>query len=359
MNFLSIDQHISVSADIRNIFNNLGHTVREISLSGHASVIGRPVEFIPMLAGDGWCSTIHDRKFKEFHDTYKDLLNQFDGFICCYPPIFSMLYRYTNKPIIIQVPIRYECGADCNAELWKEFNDYLIEGVENGKIFLCANNLYDKKYIESFIKCEVNYIPSLCEYTGMSFNPVNEMYLYYSSFHVKDESGRMIKKHDAMRGGHAWQNIADYKGVFHYPYNISTMSIFEQYTANIPLFFPTKEYLIQLWSRGLQVLDQISWQQQVQNSVCKSLIPCNCGYDPNNFRSVECISHWLDYADFYNDNMRHIQYFSNNEQRDDLLSLSKNDLLDISLEMMKHNSIRKSVVYNEWSDLLNEVQKCQ
>jgi hypothetical protein len=357
MNFLSIDLHIAVNADIRNIFNQLGHTVEEISMGGHPSVIGRPAGNIPMLKGDNWCSTIQERKHEEFYNKYKEQFKKYDGFICCYPPIFSMLYKNFEKPIIIQIPIRYECGADNNPELWQEFNEYLRNGIDNGQIFISANNIYDQKYASGFINREVNYIPSLCSYTGMSYNPVNELFLYYSSFNVNDESGRMIKKHSAMSGGHAWQNIADYKGCIHYPYNVSTMSIFEQYTANIPLFFPSMRYLLEMWLSRTPILDQISWQQQQgERAKSFSLIPHNFKYDPNNFTDYDSVRYWLKYADYYCENMKCIQYFDSVEERDMILSFDQKALLDISEQMKEHNKEREYFIIKKWENVLRVIK---
>jgi hypothetical protein len=356
--FLSIDQHIAVSADIRNIFNYFGHTVHELSLSAHAGLLGRPVSNLQMLSGDAWCSTIHNRKFDEFYDLYKDRFHDYDGFICCYPPIFSMLYKKFNKPIIIQIPVRYECGADCNGDLWEEFNQYLRDGVDNGMIFLCANNRYDQKYAQELIEREIKWVPSLCEYTGMRYNPVNSQFLYYASFRIKDDSGRMIKKHDAMPGGHAWQNVGDYSGVFHYPYNVSTMSIAEQYMACIPLFFPTKRYLMKMWLENIRVLDQISWQQQRnEHAHTHTIIKNRFEYDPNNFRDFNCVSHWIDYADFYNNQlMKNINYFDSQDERNELLSMDRDKLIEISRKMRTENNIRRMVVYHVWTKILENIK---
>jgi hypothetical protein len=357
MNFLAIDQHISVCADIRYIFNNLGHTVREASLSGHAPVIGRPHANVPMLNANEWNSSITERKAKEFYDLYKDSFKNYDGFICCYPPIFSMLYKYFDKPIIIQIPIRYEYGADCDPVLWEEFNTYLREGVDSGKIILSANSIYDQKYTEGFLQRPVEHIPSLCEYTGMSYNPVYEQFLYFASFDVKDDSGRMLKKHNVLRAGHAWQTVADFKGCIHYPYQISTMSIFEQYTANIPMFFPTRRYLMELFLSKVPVLNQVSWQQCIQKGTSRSLINSPFEFDPNNFTDFNCMAHWLKYADYYSDDMKHIRYFDSVEERDAILGYSQNTLLGISDDMAVHNADRVENVYSKWNNVLTKIKK--
>lgn len=360
MNFLSIDQHIAVCSDIRYIFNQLGHTVHEVSLSGHANIIGKNQANIEMLSGDEWGVTIRERKFKEFADKYVSFFEKYDGFICCYPPIFSMLYKYIDKPIIIQIPIRYEYGAENNPELWYEFNEYLRDGIDKKKIFLSANSMYDKKYTELFLNRSIRHIPSLCEYTGTSYNPVNGLFLYYSCSKMKDPSGRMIKKHDALRAGHNWQCIGDFKGCIHFPYNISTMSTFEQYTANIPVFFPTKRLLLEMFENKEDVLSQISFLQQIPNMNQGTKIAYDFDFakipDPNNFNDIDSLKYWLDYSDFYYmkdaDSLEYIQLFNDLET---VLSLSKHQLIEISLAMKEHNKVRKEIIYNKWSKVLQQL----
>jgi len=348
MQFACIDQHISVVADLRSTFTRFGHTIKEYSLSGHSPVIGRPNAKIPMLMGDNWCNTIQTPE--KFYEAYKDEFNKFDAFICCYPPIFSMLYEKFNKPILIYIPIRYECGADNNPDLWRKFNSFL----QRDNVFLTANNLFDKKYTEGFINKEVEHIPSLCDYTGMTYNPTNEQFLYFAGFKINDESGRMILKHDALKAGHAWQSVADYKGCIHFPYNISVMSVFEQYTANIPLFFPSKRYLLELWLNKVPVLDQWSWHSS-NKQVPKSLIEHKHEQDPNNYADFNIVSNWLVYADYYSGVLPLIQYFDSKEEREAILGLSVKSLLNISEEMRAGNWLRKNKVYGQWARVLDRI----
>lgn len=352
MNFLSIDCHIATSADIRYIFNQLGHQVTEYSLSGHASVVGRPMANIPMLNHNNWCSTINNQLFDKFYMQYKDLFNKYDGFIIGYPPVFSWLYKYFDKPIIMQIPIRYELGVEHTASLWEQFNEYLRTGIDEGKIHISANSVYDKKYTEGFIQRPINYIPSLCQYTGMSYNPSHDLFLYYSSQDMHDIGGRMAKKHQVLRPGHSFQTVADFKGCIHYPYNISTMSIFEQYMANQPLFFPSQKYMMELWKEN-KVLSQISWRQQQPSLPANSLIANNHTLDPNNYKDELTVRDWLNYADFYEnempDRMKEIMWFDDEEE---IFSLSQQQLLDISEQMKISNKERIKIVYEKWSKVL-------
>jgi hypothetical protein len=76
--------------------------IRLISYSMKMEYIKKNVLFY------NWCGFQERKLWNEFYDTYAKELEQYDGFICCYPPIFAMLYQRFNKPIIIDIPIRYE-----------------------------------------------------------------------------------------------------------------------------------------------------------------------------------------------------------------------------------------------------------
>lgn len=354
MKILSIDQHISVNADVQHALNELGHSVTIASLSGHSAVIRRPQAKIPLLEGDGWCSIFSEKRVEQFYEQYKEPFSEFDAFLCCYPPIFSMLYERWQKPIIVYMPIRYECGAECNAEMWLEFNEYLRRGVDSGQIILLSNSMYDKKYAEGFLEREVEHIPSYCDYTGMSFNPIYPQFLYYAAFKLRDPGPKLILKHDALKAGHAWQDVADFRGCIHFPYNASLMSIFEQYVSNIPLFFPTKRYLLEMWLNEVPVVHQICWPATLGKTP-GSIIPHKHEKDPNNYSDFNIISHWLDYADYYYGEMKHIQYFDNREERNAILELSDKALFDISSKMREDNVRRKISILNKWNDVMKRI----
>jgi hypothetical protein len=262
MRWFCIDQHISVIADLKNIFARLGHTIDDICLSGHASIMGRKRDSVPMLDGDKWCGFVQQKKWDEFFNLYPDLDEKYDGFICCYPPIFSYLYKRYKKPIIIDIPIRYEYPCQSDAEDWLDFNAYLQEGVDSKRIYLVANSLYDKEYTKMFLQRPVEYIPSLCLYTGMKYTGKRNQFLYRSAKPFAEFEGTNFKwKNNELPFGHPWQAVAEYSGVVHFPYNVSTMSTFEEYSAGIPIFCPSLDFTLDLYKRGkaYRMLEQTSW----------------------------------------------------------------------------------------------------
>ena len=107
MKFYNIDLHISIIADMIDIFNNLGHSIKEDSLSGHVWVFNKQNANIPLLDNSRWKNINPMKIGEQFYNEYKDKLKDYDAFICTYPPIFSLLYEKFDKLIIINNPIRY------------------------------------------------------------------------------------------------------------------------------------------------------------------------------------------------------------------------------------------------------------
>ncbi len=83
-----------------------------------------------------------------------------------------------------------------------------------------------------------------------------------------------------------------YTAVIHIPYNISTMSIFQQVTANIPIWVPSKRLLAQLWADS-QEPNELSWTVFSPGSEANASTM-------DNVRNPDVIQRWIDSADFYN-----------------------------------------------------------
>jgi hypothetical protein len=348
MNFFNIDQHISGILDCKDIFPLFGHTIKDVCMSGHAALLNRQGERVPMLQGDNWCGVIGGDKWDSLYEKYGDMLSKYDAFLTFYPPIFSVLYEKFDKPILVYIPIRYEYGVDGRPELWEKFNEFL----RKDNIILVANSLYDQKYTESFVGKEVTYIPNLCEYTKAKYNPINDSFIYYAGITLNLPPA-MTRKHDALKFGHSWQDVCNYKGIIHFPYQVSTMSMFEQYMANVPLFYPTKRYLLELiFENKLEVMHHTSWNQLFKRS-SKSAIPFNAAFDPNNYSDKESVEYWLQFADFYNeDQFPFITYFDSFEDICAINDMSQDRLNEISLNMQMANKRRKELVLSQWGSIL-------
>ena len=351
MKFFNLDCHVSVIADIKKILESLGHEVVSYSISGHNWVFNRQPTKLDIINTNNW-RQLNEDMCNSFYERYKDELSEYDGFICTYPLTFSLLYEKFKKPIILHIPIRYETPFESNPEQWEKFNNYLREGIENKTIFPISNSLYDKKYFEHFVNKSCDYIPNICDYTETSWSPQRDDFLYYSRLPLNISSDLLFNKSRLSR--YEWSDISKFKGIVMIPYNCSTMSIFEFYTSNIPLFCPSIDFMCELYTKhGNHVLSELTWNR-VFNLGSGSKIKNNKLNDPNRYDDISIMSNWIKLSDFYNTEwMPNIVYF---DSFDDLLNkLQTVNLNEISEKMKTFNSTRKLNIINKWKNKLSEI----
>jgi hypothetical protein len=93
--------------------------------------------------------------------------------------------------------------------------------------------------------------------------------------------------------GHLPEGYLDaYTAVIHIPYNISTMSLFQQVRANIPVWIPSPSLLAQLWADPKEP-NELSWTVWSSGSErhASSL---------DSVRDPKVIQEWIRHCDFYN-----------------------------------------------------------
>jgi hypothetical protein len=132
------------------------------------------------------------------------------------------------------------------------------------------------------------------------------------------------------------------------------MSIFEQYTANIPLFFPTKNLLLDLaFNTNLSgALSEISFNQV--NNIDSGSIIGGGENDPNDYKCRNNVEKWLSLADYYDEeNMPFINYFNALEEIQDCIHSV--DLNKQSASMKKYNEHRKKMIYARWDAILKSI----
>lgn len=357
MKIFAVDQHISVVADLRKIFTDLGHTITDWCLSGHADIMGRKRDSVPMLDGDRWCGFVQREGWNEFYDTYKRELDKYDAFLCCYPPLFAMLYKRFNKPVIFHIPIRYEYPCQSSADDWSQWNEYLCAGIDEGQFHIAANSLYDAKYFETFVSRKCQWIPSLCEYTGARYDPRVSTWLYYAPAAVPELRPGFVRKHKVLNHGHSWNSLGWFSGILHIPYNVSTMSMFEQYAAGIPIAVPTLDFAMKLYeSREVRIFEQITWAGTFGREP-GSVVPYGAKYDPNAFRTMDAVRWWMQYADYYHkDALREVERFGSWEEARELFSAPRSRIIDMRNRIKNDNNRRREIAYSSWEKMLAGVQ---
>lgn len=351
MKFFNLDLHISVIEDIKIIFNNLGHEVDSLSISDHNWIFGREPAKIDVINKNNWQNLDKDI-CNRFFDAYKNKLIEYDGFICTYPPSFSMLFERFNKPIILQIPIRYETPFFNDPVKWNEFNVFLQKNITIGKVIPIANSEYDKQYFEFFVKKECDLIPNICDYTNTTWNPTKNKFLYSGRLPINFKEDSVEDRNKLHM--YKWEDIASYKGIIIIPYNCSTMSIFEHYTANIPLFCPSKEFMKLLYSKHNNfVLSELTWNK-TKNLKQGSRIDCERERDPNMYDNYEIMNKWIELSDFYNTEwMPYIVYFDSFEDLEQKMKTV--NLEEVSNNMKEFNVIRKQKIYDKWNKVLEKI----
>jgi len=251
--FFNIDLHISVIADIKDVFNRIMPDIEitDWTLSGHSFVFNREQDKVNIINEETWVDMDKDL-IDKFHKEYDSFLSRFDGFIACHPNSFAMLYEKYNKPIIVINSCRYDipyCWTK-NMDMVNELNNCFKRLQEKKLLYFISNNKADNSYFNlANPSINTHIIPSLCIYTHMKYDPLSEntKFLLYSG---NIPYNKYIVDKSTLDKGYKWNTLMNFKGIIHIPYEASTMSIFEQISSGIPLFFPTKRFLHELWNSG-------------------------------------------------------------------------------------------------------------
>lgn len=352
MKFFNIDQHVSVIADVAHIFKNLGHEVEDKSLSGHHWVLNKQKAQIMLSDGTQLtCSGVCTEEVcDKFYEANKDELEKYDAFIACYPVEFALLYEKFNKPIIIVNCIRYQHPNTFEPTIRERLNEFLRRRFSEGKIYYVCNNKGDQWYTHYFTEIMGMHIPSLCEYTNAKYTGTKNKFVIHDRSEIS-VPGNICISLGAVRNSnwkYTWEDLYSYKGIIHIPYHNGDMSTFESYTANVPLFFPSKQYLKELFHQNGALSDLTFYR------INRAQEPEDMN-NPNSLRNPAILDKWLDTCDFYDDgNMKYIQYFESPSHLEHLLNTV--DTKEISYNMSQHNTLRRSSVYNSWNEILTSIQ---
>jgi glycosyltransferase involved in cell wall biosynthesis len=353
--FFNIDLHIAVIADIKNIIKTLyGDQVEIIdwSLSNHIWIFDRQPDQVDIVNQHTWIFFNLDM-VKAFHQKYDEFLSQFDGFIVTHSPVFCMLFEKYNKPIILINSCRYQmpfCFKNDQNYLimWDKLDHCLKRLQQNGKLIGVSNNKGDMEFLKLGNGVITTHLPSLCLYTNSKYSPSYDQFIIHNNGNTPIIEGTIQKKELGEK--YKWETMYKYKGIIHIPYELSLMSIFEEYSANIPLLFPSKKFLKELIHTA-QIIFISCYMKD--------------GY-PSKFDSVLSYPYWIDYwvdkADYYDEtNMPYIVYFDNFEHLRYLIKTINTQ--EISNQMKEWNEKRQNKIYTKWHELIKchftELQCCQ
>lgn len=251
-------------------------------MSGHTWVFNKKQEVPKYINSNTW-KNINDEMIQMFQKEYDDFLSTFDGFICGYPNGFIQIFEKYNKPIIMINVCRYDlpyCWSK-NYKMLQSYKDCLGRLNKKGLLITVSNNKADQLYTKIACGIDTVHIPSLCAYTGIKYNPTRNTFLCYDYVNNRTfPKHPLITNKGELGSRYKWSDISQFRGIIHIPYEISTMSMFEHYSAGMPLFFPSKQFM----------LEKVNIQSV--SAYWGSKLPSDLSIFSNK-------STWLDLADFY------------------------------------------------------------
>ena len=349
MRIFALDCHIGIR-DIQVQFKKLGHILDVHSLSDHAHLMGWKKEMGLSVSAENWRG-ISQQNYLNFYQTHKAQLSRYDGFVCFYPPMFSLLYEPFNKPILTQVPIRQEVPFENKKPELDFFLSHLQKTIDSGQLKPLANNRLDQELCSQMVGRPYQLIPSLCDYLGQKYNPTKNTAVIHGDLH---QTIPLVTGTSRLASGYSWKELYEHKAIVHFPYNNSIMSLFEHYSGNIPLLFPSDTFLIEQWrSNPAKVLAQVSWLK-VQNLPPHSLYPIDASRDVNLYDQESVIKYVISKSD-WNDAtwMPHILKYDNWEHLKDLIHTT--DFEEISAKMVISNQIREEKILKAWDTVLHNL----
>lgn len=236
MKLFNMDLHISVIGDFKSL--GLDVEVTDWCMSGHAHIMKRTRDNPKHINPNTWFD-LNPQMIQEFQKTYDSFLQTFDGFIVGYPNVFAMVFEKYNKPIILINACRYDIPFSFKRETnyIGSYHACLYRLLNKGLLHTVSNNRVDQLYMGKGCGIKPEYVvPSLCLYTNMKYTPTKPTFLLYSG----SVTHPLVSPKPS---NFEWKDIGEFRGVIHFPYEAGlTMSMFEHFTAGMPMFLPSKAY---------------------------------------------------------------------------------------------------------------------
>jgi len=313
-----------------------------------------------------------------FYEAYRNdsVMRSVDAFLCYDPPAICELYEPFNKSLIVIATNRYYITRQ-SEERWRTWNSKLEHYASDPRHIVAANNRYDVEMIRYFTGLAALWIPGFGGYTKTTYNASRNGFLlskrradeefdwwFLGQFREACKSlnrsrpvPELIRIKDRYPR-YKYSDLAAHQGIVHVPYQVSTMSIFEQYRMNIPLFFPSKELLLQ-WSIDRWVVRERTLPYLVRDPRQFTFPPHPSQLhvpSPNDNSDPEAVKYWLQFADYYV--LPHITYFNSAEHLAVILQrLTVDELQMISWQMKKFNEHFRKELLMKWIGILQTVAK--
>lgn len=349
MKIFYFDAHIGTHRELMYVLRKIYGDSAEIEgwlISGHSFLLDRQPDQPEVINAHTW-RMINEELIDLFWEKYKDYLSTFDLFVVAYPAVFSMLYAKTNKPILIYNCVRYDMPFCWTKDMHSlnQFNSYLNTLHQEKRVAVISNNIADHDYFQAGPHGVPSVlIPTIGAYANLHWRPTTVSGLIYSGEdHLQITSSNLASRKSL--GMYSNETLCSFGYVVHMPYEISTMSLFEQYAGGIPLYFPTIRYLLTEWEKNPSLLVSKYWFHNNSNSYATYL---------KNQHDQGSNLWWLSRSDFYH-HLDKVNYFDSKEELVDKVSLS--GLLEHARPTEADLVRREKNLLALWKGCLSELMK--
>lgn len=348
-----LDFHLSVVEDVTSILNHMFGSKIHIQCdfaSNYARFRGLPKARHAVFKHRDDLKALSSSLIQHVNEKYHGRFSQFDGFLVTHTPPLALIYEAYNKPVFVVNSTRYEHPSNQSLVQWEWVNQGLRRMHKKGLLHIVSNNAADQEYLRLGSGLPSPIVPSLCMYTNMHYSPqVQEIPVFWSSDGVKLPSGFM--DHPSLvpkPRDYKFEDLQKYLAIVHIPYEVSTMTIFEHYSAGIPLLVPSKSYLKDLLRRDDNSVSLLS----------RYSLFMGCKQWPKAldiaFQDATYLDFWLDRADFYT--WPHIITFDSIADFHEKLVIT--DFAATSMAMQTTMKQRKGEVFQFWKSEFETAFPC-
>jgi hypothetical protein len=338
LRFFNIDLHVSVIEDIKMIWRDIFPEVviDDWSISGHSRLFQHFREHDnEVITQENW-RNFDKYMIQQFHFIYDTMMYEYDGFIVTHTPVFVMLFEKYNKPIFVVNSCRYNqpfCWNN-NKYMIDEFHKCLKRLDSKNLLTMIHNNKADEFYFKkNVILQQYQYnIPSLCSY----INWKTDSTLYQNI--LIDDPYRIIGNSIIPNGvykpsSYTYQEIYKYKAVIVIPRELSYMTFTEYIYSGIPILLPSKKLMKHLITHNVIQLGTLLHY---------------------NLSSTEDILKWLEYADYYQEDIQYVlKYFDSLTHLKEILN-DKNTFYN--KQNLEYSFERKNIIYEKWKNVWNRIR---
>lgn len=342
MKFFNFDLHTSVIADIKNVFSSISNIEIVNWCCDHNVWIfnERPTP-VNIVNGNTWI-WFDLSMVAKFHAEYDVFLSEFDGFIVGHPNAFALLYERYNKPVLVVNSWRYDMPFcyNGNMSMIQELHACFLRLQQKHLLYFVSNNRADHAYfVLGNPDIHTTIIPSLCLYTDMLWDPAaphDNFLLYSGNIDIEPTHPSIVSRESI--GRFTWASLMKFRGIIHIPYEASTMSIFEHISSGIPLFFPSPDFLKELWQSRRAAFRCNYWRACVKHQM------------PTYLTATKEYDFWIERGDMYD--LSGVYYFDSFEDLHQTIHNFEDTLYDTR---MRYINQRKDTVLARWREILDDI----